>query len=68
LLHQSSDLERLLHIGVVSHEPARFGGQATSAALSLGGLMDRLSRGFGAGDTSTSGDFVECAQPIGSEA
>jgi len=68
LFHQISYLERLLDVFIVCHEPACFGGESSSAAIALGGLSDGLAGGFGAGDTSASGDFVERAQTIGSEA
>ena len=68
LLHQIGNLKRLLDIGVVGHEPARFGGQPTAAAFALCGLGDGLAGGFGAGDASASGDFVQRAQAIRSEA
>jgi len=68
LLHQASDLECLLDICIVGHQPARFGGQSTSAALALRRLSDGLAGGFGARDPSASGNFVERAQTIGSEA
>jgi hypothetical protein len=68
LLHQIGDLERLLDIRVIGHEPASFGGQPTSAAFSLGSLGDGLAGGFGTSDTSAPGDFVQRAQAIGAEA
>jgi hypothetical protein len=67
LLHQLSDLERLLDVGAVGHQTPRFGRQPTSAVFALGGLSDGLAGGFGAGDASASGDFVERAEAIGSE-
>jgi hypothetical protein len=68
LLHQVSDLECLLDVCVVGHQPACFGGQSTSAAFALGGLSDGLAGGFGARDPSASRDFVERPQAIESEA
>jgi hypothetical protein len=68
LLHQLSDLKRLLDIGVISHQSARFRGQSTSASFALGGLGDGLAGGLGARDPSASGDFVERAQAVRSEA
>lgn len=68
LLHQVGDLEGLLDVGDVVHEPACFGGQPTSAALARCGLSDGLTGGFGARDTSASGDFVQRAQAVGAQA
>jgi hypothetical protein len=68
LLHQVSNLARLLHILIVCHQQARLGCESTPAALALSGLSDGLASGFGARDTPASGDFVERAQTIGSEA
>jgi hypothetical protein len=68
LLHQIGDLERLLDVGVIGHEPTRFGGQSTSAAFALGRLCDGLAGSFRAGNASASRDFVEFAEAIRSEA
>ena len=68
LLHQVSDFQRLLNVGVVAHEPAGFGGEPASATFALGGLSDSLASGFGARDSSASGDFVERAETIRAEA
>jgi hypothetical protein len=68
LLDQIGDLERLPDIGLVGHEPARFGGEPTPAAFALGGLCDGLPGGLCAGDASASGDFVQLVQAIRSEA
>ena len=68
LLHRVSDFQRLLHIAVVAHEPAGFGGEPASATFALSGLSDGLASGFGARDSSASGDFVERAETIRAEA
>jgi hypothetical protein len=67
LLHQVGDFQRLLDIGIVAHEPAGFGGEPASATFALGGLGDGLASGFGARDSSASGDFVERAETIRTE-
>jgi hypothetical protein len=67
LLHQVGNFQRLLNIGVVAHEPAGFGGEPAAATFALGGLSDGLASGFGARDSSASGDFVERAETIGAE-
>jgi hypothetical protein len=52
-------LASLAHIGGVTCKSRRFRSQARATPFALGGLRDRLARGFRTADASVTSDLVK---------